>query len=136
MPDNLSEVVVSVKQQAKDFIDNVIKPLSSEGGDEVSEDSIRTVKEASRDAGFFFKTQPAEFGGTPASTLELTVLRELFSRTNLPLARYIFGPGPGVLHAVQGDLKSVYLEPVLRGEKKAHLRLPNPILLPELLGAW
>ena len=126
MPDNLSEVVVAVKHQAKDFIDNVIKPLSSEGGDEVSEDSIRSVKEASRDAGFFFKTQPAEFGGTPASTLELTVLRELFSRTNLPLTRHIFGPGPGVLHAVQGDLKSVYLEPVLRGEKKGAFAFTEP----------
>ena len=84
------------------------------------------MKEASRDAGFFFKTQPKEFGGAPASTLELTVLRELFSRTNLPLTRYIFGPGPGVLHAVQGELKSKYLEPVLKGEKRGAFAFTEP----------
>lgn len=118
MPDNLPEAVVAVKRQAEDFIDKVIRPLSDKEGSEVSEDSIRFVKESSREAGFFFKTQPTEFGGTPASTLELTVLRELFSRTNLPLTRFVFGPGPGVLHAVQGDLKSEYLDPVLSGEKR------------------
>ena len=104
MPDNLPEALVAVKRQAEDFIDKVIRPLSDKEGAEVSEDSIRSVKEASREAGFLFKTQPVELGGTPASTLELTVLRELFSRTNLPLTRFVFGPGPGVLHAVQGDL--------------------------------
>jgi len=126
MPDNLPEAVVAVKRRAQDFIEKVIRPLSNEEGDDVSEASVRSVKEASREAGFFFKTQPAEFGGTPASTLELTVLRELFSSTNLPLTRHIFGPGPGVLHAVQGDLKSQYLEPVLRGEKRGAFAFTEP----------
>jgi acyl-CoA dehydrogenase len=126
MPDNLPEAVVAVKRRAQDFIEKVIRPLSNEEGDDVSDVSVRSVKEASREAGFFFKTQPAEFGGTPASTLELTVLRELFSSTNLPLTRHIFGPGPGVLHAVQGDLKSRYLEPVLRGEKRGAFAFTEP----------
>lgn len=130
MPDNLPEAVVAVMRQAEDFVDKVIRPLGHEGSDEGNpeegEDAINTVREASREAGFFYKTQPAEFGGTPASTLELTVLRELFSSTNLPLTRYIFGPGPGVLHAVQGDLKSGYLEPVLRGEKKGAFAFTEP----------
>ena len=75
MPDNLPEAVVAVKRRAEEFVNKVISPLSDEEGVEVSEASIRSVKEASRESGFFFKTQPAEFGGTPASTLELTVLR-------------------------------------------------------------
>ena len=126
MPDNLPEAVVAVKRQAEEFIDKVIRPLSNKPVAEVSDDAVKLVKEASRDAGFFFKTQPKEFGGAPASTLELTVLRELFSRTNLPLTRYIFGPGPGVLHAVQGELKSKYLEPVLKGEKRVAFAFTEP----------
>ena len=126
MPDNLPEAVVAVKRQAEEFIDKVIRPLSNKSVAEVSDDAVKLVKEASRDAGFFFKTQPKEFGGAPASTLELTVLRELFSRTNLPLTRYIFGPGPGVLHAVQGELKSKYLEPVLKGEKRGTFAFTEP----------
>ena len=126
MPDNLPEAVVAVKRQAEEFIDKVIRPLSNKSVAEVSDDAVKLVKEASRDAGFFFKTQPKEFGGAPASTLELTVLRELFSRTNLPLTRYIFGPGPGVLHAVQGELKSKYLEPVLKGEKRGAFAFTEP----------
>ena len=126
MPDNLPEAVVAVKRQAEEFIDKVIRPLSNKSVAEVSDDAVKLVKEASRDTGFFFKTQPKEFGGAPASTLELTVLRELFSRTNLPLTRYIFGPGPGVLHAVQGELKSKYLEPVLKGEKRGAFAFTEP----------
>lgn len=126
MPDNLPEAVIAVKRQAENFIDKVIRPLSNDEGADPSDDSIKSVKESSREAGFFYKTQPAEFGGTPASTLELTVLRELFSRTNLPLTRFVFGPGPGVLHAVHGDLKSEYLEPVLRGEKRGAFAFTEP----------
>ena len=126
MPDNLPEAVVAVKRQAEEFIDKVIRPLSNKSVAEVSDNAVKLGKEASRDAGFFFKTQPKEFGGAPASTLELTVLRELFSRTNLPLTRYIFGPGPGVLHAVQGELKSKYLEPVLKGEKRGAFAFTEP----------
>ena len=54
------------------------------------------------------------------------MLRELFASTNLPLTRHIFGPNPGVLHAVQGDLRSNYLEPVLRGEKKGAFAFTEP----------
>ncbi len=126
MPENLPEAVVAVKRQAEDFVDKVIRPLSVNEGDEGTERSIRFVKEASSEAGFFYKTQPAAFGGTPASALELTVLRELFSSTNLPLTRFIFGPGPGVLHAVEGDLQARYLEPLLRGEKQGAFAFTEP----------
>ncbi len=126
MPENLPEAVVAVKRQAEDFIDKVIRPLSVNKGDEEAERSIRFVQEASSEAGFFYKTQPAKFGGTPASTLELTVLRELFSSTNLPLTRFIFGPGPGVLHAAKGELQAHYLEPVLRGEKQGAFAFTEP----------
>jgi acyl-CoA dehydrogenase len=90
------------------------------------DDVVDKVRAASREAGFFYKTQPEEFGGNPASTLELTMLRELFAACNSPLTRYVFGPGPGVLHAVEGELKSRYLEPVMRGEKRGAFGFTEP----------
>ena len=74
----------------------------------------------------FYKTQPAEFGGHPATTLELTALRETFAASNNPLSRYVFGPGPGVLHSVEGELRRDYLEPVLRGEKRGTFGFTEP----------
>ena len=115
MPDNLSEALLSIKQQADDFVSQNLDPLTNES---ISQKSIEAIRSASKEAGFFYKTQPAEFGGQPASTLELTVLRETFSASHSDFSRYIFGPGPGVLHAVEGDLKTNYLQPVLRGEKR------------------
>jgi alkylation response protein AidB-like acyl-CoA dehydrogenase len=122
MPDNLPEAVIAVKQRAEKFVEEIIVPLQD---DELSQ-AVAKVRAASKEAGFFYKTQPVEFGGSPASTLELTVLRELFAATNSPLTSYIFGPGPGVLHAVKGELKSSYLEPVLRGEKRGAFGFTEP----------
>lgn len=122
MPDNLPEALLAVKKQAETFLDDVVRPLA----EDTSAGAIAKVRDASKEAGFFYKTQPKEFGGNPASTLELTVLRELFAASNLPLTQYIFGPGPGVLHAVDGELKTRYLEPVLRGEKRGAFGFTEP----------
>ncbi len=122
MPDNLPEAVIAVKQRAQKFVEEIIVPLQN---DDLSQAVVK-VRAASKEAGFFYKTQPVEFGGSPASTLELTALRELFAATNSPLTSYIFGPGPGVLHAVTGELKSSYLEPVLRGEKRGAFGFTEP----------
>ncbi len=122
MPDNLPDAVLAERDKAFAFIEDVVRPLAEEG----AEDAAAKVRDASKQAGFFFKTQPETFGGSPASTLELTVLRELFAASNLPLTQNIFGPGPGVLHAVEGELKTAYLEPVLRGEKRGAFGFTEP----------
>jgi acyl-CoA dehydrogenase len=118
MPDQLSEELATIRDSAISFLENVIKPLEAPlEGDEVSAETAAKVLHASQEAGFYYKTQPAEYGGNPASTLELTLLRELWSAGNSRLTGYIFGPGPGILHAAEGVLKTDYLEPVMRGEK-------------------
>lgn len=121
MPDNLSEELLAVQSQMAAFVDAQLK---------LTEDALpsqhQRVREASKQAGFFFKTQPAEFGGSPASALELTMLREMLAATNSPLASSVFGPGPGVLHAAEGTLRSHYLEPVLRGEKRGAFGFTEP----------
>ena len=122
MPENLPDDIVRVKEQAERFVREVIEPLGSDD----TKAAARVVREASREVGLFYKTQPAEFGGVPASTLELTVLRELFTYSNLPLTRYIFGPGPGVLHAARGRLRESYLLPVLAGEKRGAFGFTEP----------
>lgn len=122
MPENISPEIESVKQSADAFVSDVLRPLRGD----VTESNIERVRAASKDAGFFFKTQPQEFGGNPASTLELTVLRETFAAANDPLTSYLFGPGPGVLHSVEGELKANYLEPVLNGEKRGSFGFTEP----------
>jgi len=121
MPENLPAAIQTARSEAEQFIVDVIKPLDAE-----APDAAETVRAASKAAGFYFKTQPEEFGGQPASTLELTVLRETFAACNSPLTRYIFGPGPGVLHVAEGELRESYLEPVLRGEKRGAFGFTEP----------
>ncbi|MFT7220963.1 MAG: acyl-CoA dehydrogenase, partial [Candidatus Azotimanducaceae bacterium] len=122
MPDNLPEGLLRVKQQAETFLSDVVEPL----GRSVSINSEAVVREASKAAGFYFKTQPQAYGGSPAGALELTVLRELFAAKNHPLTRCIFGPGPGVLHAAEGFLRDHYLRPVLAGSKRGAFAFTEP----------
>ena len=128
MPENLPAHIVRSRAAAARFVEDIVQPrtLGLDSFDEVSEHLYEEVGQASRQAGFFYKTQPAEFGGKPASTLELTSLRELFAAANSPLTMAIFGPGPGVLHAVDGALKTDYLEPLMRGEKRGAFAFTEP----------
>lgn len=126
MPENLPAELIAVRESAEAFISDVIEPKAARLSETSPAELGAEVREASKEAGFFYKTQPEEFGGSPATTLELTMLRELFAACNSPLTRYIFGPGPGVLHAVDGELKRDYLEPVMRGEKQGAFAFTEP----------
>jgi alkylation response protein AidB-like acyl-CoA dehydrogenase len=50
--------------------------------------------------------------------LALTVVRETIAAAHLRVARWVLGPDPGALREAQGELRRLYLEPVLRGEKQ------------------
>lgn len=128
MPENLPDHVAESRAEAARFVEEVVKPgtLALRSFDDVPSRLLGEVREASRRAGFFYKTQPVEYGGSPASTLELTALRELFAAANSPLTAVIFGPGPGVLHAADGVLKANYLEPLMRGEKRGAFAFTEP----------
>lgn len=127
MPENLSQDIVKVRESLQGFVDRKLKPLEEEYGDQgIPEKKKSEIREASRELGFFNKTQPAEFGGNPASMLELTVLREVFSQSNCRLWSLVFGPGPGVLHAVEGELKDKYLDPVMKGDKRGAFGFTEP----------
>ena len=116
MPDQLPEELVRTRVSARKFLADVILPL--EQSDDAPASIQDQVRKASQKAGFYYKTQPKEFGGNPASILELTMLRETWAAANSRLTGLIFGPGPGILHASRGELKEQYLDPVMRGDKK------------------
>ena len=132
MPDNLPEALEATRSSMQQFIDNVLMPLDGqlETATKIPSEIQEQVRQASRAAGFFYRTQPLEFGGNPAGTLELTLLREMLAATNTPLAKYVFGPGPGLLHAAEGDLRSRYLEPLMRGEKTSAFGFTEPDTAP------
>lgn len=127
MPDHLSDELLLKRKSAEAFILKVIDPLTKKFGADITSNDVRArVVAASKREGFYYKTQPAEFGGQPAGIIELTMLRELWAAANSPLTDYIFGPGPGILHAAEGDLKRQYLDPVMRGEKRGAFGFTEP----------
>lgn len=132
MPDNLPEALQQTRAAMQHFIATVLMPLHARcvAGAPVPLLLQEEVRLASRAAGFFGRTQPAAFGGNPAGTLELTLLREQLAAANTPLSAYVFGPGPGILHAAEGELRRLYLEPLLRGEKQGAFGFTEPDTAP------
>ncbi len=127
MPEQLPPDIQAVLTQAKSFLATEVVPREAQR-QALNDDAAlhRAVREASKTAGFFYKTQPAAFGGRPANALELTALRELWAEANTPLTRSIFGPGPGLLHEAKGELKTWYLDPVMAGEKRGAFGFTEP----------
>ena len=65
-------------------------------------------------------------GGRWMVAFAQTTVRETLASGHLRLGRYVFGPGPGMLAAAHGQLKSEYLDPVLRGEKRGAFAFTEP----------
>lgn len=130
MPENLPPELMGTRETAKAFIVDELTMLEQSIAETTSAAAMaelrRRVRDRSRQLGLYFKTQPAEYGGTPAGTLELVMLIELVAQSNLTLADSIFGPGPGILANSVGELQEKYLEPVLRGEKQGAFAFTEP----------
>jgi len=127
MPEQLDDEIKLVQEDLKDFIQSVIEPASREIEGGMAEAQVAAnVRAQSIERGFFGKTQPLEYGGNPASNLELTALRETLATANNSLTSFVFGPGPGILHSATGELKERYLDPVLRGEKRGAFGFTEP----------
>jgi alkylation response protein AidB-like acyl-CoA dehydrogenase len=72
-------------------------------------------------------TQPKSHGGSEAGVLALTVVRDTLAGYNSGLDRWVFGPGPGVLAGCAEPLRSLYLQPLLSGEKRAGFAFTEPV---------
>ncbi|MFT7686891.1 MAG: acyl-CoA dehydrogenase [Candidatus Azotimanducaceae bacterium] len=127
MPDNLSESLIKTRTDMAEFINKHIPEDTHIYQSSEDKEVLRQkIIEASKEAGFYYKTQADAFGGKPATTLELTMLREQLAAVNSEYTKFVFGPGPGILHKAEGFLKSDYLEPLLRGEKRMAFGFTEP----------
>lgn len=119
MPESLPADLLDLRARLEAFVEGELKPREAGLDDEspAPADVARQVRERSRALGFYGMTQPAEFGGTEAGPLAMTVARETLAAANSPLARYVFGPDAGLLRRTQGEQRTRYLEPVMAGEK-------------------
>lgn len=122
MPESLDEAQQGLAQRVRDFAAQELEPRRGQGASQARP----AVIAASKAAGLYAMTQPAAFGGAPASTLELTIAREELAASNAPFQDAVFGPGPGVLADVDEPLRSSHLAPLLAGEKRGAFGFTEP----------
>lgn len=128
MPESLSPDLVVLREGCERFARDVLMPqqvaLAAGRSDEAAVRDI--VRRAAREAGLFAMTQPKSFGGREAGPLALTVARDTLAGYNTGLDAYVFGPGPGVLAGCDEPLRSLYLQPLLAGEKRSGFAFAEP----------
>ena len=122
MPESLSQENLALVARATKFAQEIMRPAA-----ELSPDDARqTIRQASKDAGFFGMTQPTAFGGTEASQSALTAVRETLASFYPPYLDAVFGPSPGVLGAATEPLRSTHLAGLIAGEKRGSFGFTEP----------
>lgn len=122
MPEQLTSSQRALARRAAEFAATELEPRRH-----LPDAQARAaVISAARAAGFFHMTQPREFGGSAAGTLDLTIVREALAAANAPHQDAVFGPGPGVLSGVGEPLRSTHLAPLLAGDKRAAFGFTEP----------
>ena len=118
MPESLTREQQDLRDRVNAFMQEEVRPLEEpvDANGPIPDEVRRRVRERSRAAGIHGLTQPVEHGGAGAGAVALVVAREAVAAANSRLSGCVFGPGPGVLHAAEGDLRQRYLEPLMRGE--------------------
>ncbi len=122
MPELLTEQQQQLRKQAAEFADQVLEPERTTP----PLDARARIITAAKSAGLFAMTQPEAFGGSAASALELTLVRDELSAHNPPYLDAVFGPGPGVLADAEEPIKSRYLAPLLAGERRGAFAFTEP----------
>lgn len=122
-PDRLSDAQETLRQTIRDFAAAELYPRADHSEDPQAR---RDVIAASRRAGLYGLTQPRAFGGQEAGPVLRILALETLAACNAPLADAVFGPGPGVLAQAGEPLRSSYLEPLLRGDKRGAFGFTEP----------
>jgi len=130
MPESLPTAIQVLRDRMETLVADELRPFEDQLPDDprapIPEEIAQQVRERSREAGMWSLTQPVEFGGAAVGSLAQTAVREALAAGHLRLSRYVFGPGPGMLASVEGQLKEHYLDPVLRGEKRGSFAFTEP----------
>ncbi len=125
MPENLTAEQLTLKTTVDNFVDNTLRSLEAQL--DIDADTVRReVIQASKRIGLFGMTQPADFCGSEAGIVELTLIRETLAASNLRTAGWVLGPGPGVLAGAKGAMKAQYLDAVMSGEKRGAFGFTEP----------
>ena len=125
MPEQLTSELEALRDRVDALARDVLVPLRDD--DQLDANQRRgRVRDAAKDAGIFAMTQPVEFGGSGASQLQLTIVRDTLGSHNVSHLAGIFGPGPGVLGGAGEPLRSTLLPAVLAGEKRGAFGFTEP----------
>ena len=119
MPESISVELQALRRRATEFTALAAKIATRHANAPLPAEVRAELITAAKSSGLFAMTQPREFGGSEAGPLALTIARETLASANNPLTHLAFGPGPSVLAGAQGRVRDVYLQPMLRGEKRA-----------------
>ncbi|MFV2090011.1 MAG: acyl-CoA dehydrogenase family protein [Pseudomonadales bacterium] len=122
MPEMLRPSELELREKIRTFAADVLIPLA---GTEFSKARGEVIT-ASKDLGLFAMTQPRSFGGSEASAIEMTIVRDELAAVNAPFSALVFGPGPGVLAGAKEPLRSTHLEALLAGSKQGSFGFTEP----------
>ena len=123
MPDFLDDHHTSVRDRAN----ALARRLNALDRDALGPGELAAeVRALSKRAEIFPMTQPVEHGGTAADALALAIVRDELGAHDVGSLAGIFGPGPGVLAGIDEPLKSLFLDPVLAGEKRGGFGFTEP----------
>ncbi len=122
MPEQLSSAHRQLAQRVREFAARELEPRRHESGDDIR----AAVIAAAKASGLYQMTQPRAFGGSEASTLELTIVRDELAACNAPHQDAVFGPGPGVLADAGEPLRSSHLVPLLSGTRRGAFGFTEP----------
>ena len=124
MPDFLPKDLVALRNRTAAVARELLVPLRDSGI--APGELARKVRVVSKSSDVFAMTQPKAFGGTEASLLALTVVRDTLAGYNVVHLPGLFGPAPGVLGGAGEPLKSTHLPLVLSGEKRGAFGFTEP----------
>ena len=107
MPDNLTPSLLKFREEFSEFL---VKNR------DLPEEEL---KKLSLQEGYYRMFQPVDLGGQGSSPMLMLIAREAIAKLGIMSPTSIIGPEPGLLSSSEGALKSKYLVPLLKGEKKA-----------------
>jgi alkylation response protein AidB-like acyl-CoA dehydrogenase len=122
MPEQLTQAQRALQQRAEHFAQQELQPWAPPAA--ASAGAALTA--AAKAAGFYGMTQPRDWGGSAASALELTIVREALQRVAPGSTQGVFGPGPGVLAGCGEPLRSSHLLPMLAGDRRGAFGFTEP----------